>query len=123
MVVFDPDDWQTPRRVVVRGLDDDRVDVDHAFDVRWGGSVSDDAAYAGLSGRIAMVNVDDDVAGVLLSAPDGTLATSEQGDSAVLALSLATRPAAPVTLRLAVSDPSEAAISPAEITFTSADSQ
>ena len=117
VVVFNPDDWQSPRRVVVRGLNDDRVDVDQAFDVRWGGSISEDAAFAGLSGRVGMVNVDDDVAGLLLSAPDGTLATSEQGDTASLELSLATRPAAAVTVRLAVSDESEAIVSPTTITF------
>ena len=55
---------------------------------------------------------------VIIAAPD--LQTGEDGDTAVLSVSLATAPVYPVTITFAVSDPTEATLPVATLTFTAA---
>jgi hypothetical protein len=113
---FTADNWNVPQSVRVAGVDDTVVDGSQAYrvDLR---SVSADPAYASLTARVEAVNLDDDRAGLVLL--DGaTPATAEDGSGGTLAVRLASRPLAPVTLTLSSSDGSEGRPGTTTLSFT-----
>jgi hypothetical protein len=113
---FDPDDWQTPRAVVVTGVDDARRDGARSYQVLLGPSVSDDPRYAGRPIPPVLLLNRDDEAGLAVEAAL-PLATSEAGGRVTVQLALQRPPTAPVRLSLSSSDPGEAQVSPTELTF------
>jgi hypothetical protein len=120
-VTFDPLDWNVPRLVEVTGVDDAVVDGDVGFTVHLGPTASADPAWDGLAvAPVAGTNRDDDAPGVLLT-PDVGLLVTEAGGTDTFTVALRTAPSAAVTLDLAVSDATEVAVSPASLTFTTAD--
>jgi len=115
-----PEDWQIERTLTVHGVDDYRVDGDVAYQVTVSAAASPDSAYAHLAPiTLALTNLDNDVAGVQLSPAQGE--TSEQGAGASFQLRLTSEPEAPVSFALAVSEPGEAQVEPAALTFTAQD--
>jgi hypothetical protein len=65
--------------------------------------------------------VDDDVAGLTVTASEGTTTVTEGGSQDSLSVVLTAEPAGDVVLTVASSDPDEATVSAATLTFTPAD--
>ncbi len=112
--------WSTPQTVTVTGVDDQVADGPQPYVVSIGPAVSADAGYAGaqLPG-LPFTNTDNDVAGINIGTPSGT-STSEAGTSVTFTVALNTQPTADVTIPLGSSNPAEGSVSPAALTFTSA---
>jgi hypothetical protein len=66
-----------------------------------------------------VTNTDNDAAGITVT-PTSGLTTTEAGGTATFTVVLTTQPTADVTIGLSTSDITEGAVSPASITFTSA---
>jgi hypothetical protein len=116
-LTFTTDNWDAPQEVIVTGQDDTLADGDQIYGIDLGPTTSSDADYAGLTAPAVMaVNVDDETAGVTVSAVSGS--TTEAGDSATFTVVLNSEPTANVVLALATTDATEGTASPASLTFT-----
>jgi hypothetical protein len=118
-LTFTPASWNTPQAVTATGVDDAVDDGDIAYAILIGASASTDAKYSGIDVADAnLSNIDDDGAGILVSAISGS--TSEAGGSATFTVKLASQPTANVTIGLSSSDTTEGAVSPASLAFSAA---
>ncbi len=118
---FTSGNWNVAQSVTVSGVDDAVDDGDIAFTVLTGPAASGDAAYAGLDAAdVALSNIDDDGAGVLVT-PTAGLITTEAGGTATFSVVLTSQPTADVVIDLSSSDTTEGTVAPAALTFTSAD--
>eukprot|EP01063_Lacrimia_lanifica_P020171 TRINITY_DN2750_c0_g1_i2.p1 TRINITY_DN2750_c0_g1~~TRINITY_DN2750_c0_g1_i2.p1 ORF type:complete len:2588 (+),score=575.87 TRINITY_DN2750_c0_g1_i2:1293-9056(+) len=118
-VVFGAGDgsWNSAQTVTVTGAADDVDDGDIAYTIVTGALVSADANYAGmLAADVMVTNVDDDVAGITVSAPSSSSVT-EGGGEAEFSIVLDSEPTSPVTLSLTSDDTSEGELSVASVTF------
>lgn len=111
-LTFTPDDWNEPQQVNVRGLDDNLDDGDQAYNVTVEGS----GEYSGVNASVALRNLDNDTAAVIVSPTDG-LITSETGSSDAFNVVLATTPEASVTIDFGSSETSEGTVEPNSVTF------
>ncbi|MBA3684304.1 MAG: hypothetical protein H0W72_03585, partial [Planctomycetes bacterium] len=95
--------WNVPQIVTVTGVNDDIDDGNVNFTITTSNSVSTDVNYdAKPVPDVVVVNVDDDAAGVLVTA--GALALSEGGGSGSYTLRLTSQPAATVTISVRTDD-------------------
>lgn len=116
-VVFTALNWNTPQVFVVTGQDDDVADGNTSYSIITSATVSDDAAYNNRAvADVAMTNVDNDSAGILVVPTSGQ--TSEAGGSATFAITFTSRPTADVTIALTSSDTSEGTVAPGSVTIT-----
>ncbi|MBM7117349.1 Calx-beta domain-containing protein [Archangium primigenium] len=116
-LTFTPDDWSTPRQVLVTGVDDALADGPQAFSIRFEPSQSDDVRFSGLGlPPLSLINADDDTAGIVLTEASG--ATSEDGTRATFTVVLTSQPRADVLLGLESSAPGEGRVEPRELRFT-----
>ncbi len=116
-LVFGVGTWDTAQTVTVTGVDDEIDDGDVAYEIELSVSAAPAGSpYAGLTAEVAGTNSDDsDMAG--LSVPPGRLATSEAGATARFTVSLASKPAGPVTVSVSSSDAGEATAAPPSLVF------
>lgn len=118
-VTFSPSDWDTPQRITVTGIDDDRVDGNVSYDIVLAPASSSDPAYDGIDPPdVTVTNTDDDVAGILVS-PAGPLSTSESGGFASFEVQLTSEPIGSVAIALVSDHPSEGTLSDSDLTFDS----
>ncbi len=116
-VVFTALNWNTPQSIIVTGQDDDVADGNTSYSIITSAAVSDDTTYNNRAvADIAMTNVDNDSAGILVVPTTGQ--TSESGGTATFAITLTSRPTADVTIGLTSSDTSEGTVSPSTVTVT-----
>lgn len=116
-LTFTRDNFSAPQSVLITGVDDDVDDGDQSYAIDIVSIQSDDTRFAELLvNSVAVTNIDDETAGVLVGAVDG--ATTEWGDQASFSIVLASEPTANVVLALASDDPTEGSVSPASLTFT-----
>lgn len=116
-LVFTSADWSTPKTVTVTGVEDNYDDGNVAFDITLGSATSADANYQGKSAPSpSIVNEDNDTAALIVQNASGTH-TTERGGKVTFEVRLAARPKQAVTVPLAVSDATEASISPASLAF------
>ncbi len=102
-LIFTSENWNSPRRVVVRAVDDDDGEMDSAtisLTASGGGSGGND--HSGVSGEVRISVTDDESPGLVISSR--SLNLIENG-SATFTLRLVTKPNADVTVRFAVSPP------------------
>jgi len=117
-VTFTAANWDVAQVVTVTGVDDTIADGDVAYSILTADAVSSDGNYNGLNvADVAVTNVDNDTAGITVSAISGN--TSENGTTATFSVVLNTEPTDPVTIDLSSSDTSEGTVSPASVTFDS----
>ena len=112
---FSPDNWNTPQTVTVTGVDDTLADGDIAYEVQLTAN-SGDSQYQGRTAAAALVNDDNEVAGLFVGSISGH--TRESGESAQFSVSLANQPAAPVTITVQNLDTTEGQASPVTLVFT-----
>jgi hypothetical protein len=119
-LTFTPANALAPQSVTVSGVDDTVADGSVAYTVLTAPAVSANGAYNGLDGPdVAVTNTDDDAAGITVE-PTSGLVTTEAGGKATFTVVLASTPTADVTIALGSSNPAEGTVSPASLTFTTA---
>ncbi|MCL6501489.1 MAG: hypothetical protein K6T86_02310 [Pirellulales bacterium] len=119
-LVFTSANWNVPQTVTVTGVDDFVDDGDQAYFIVLGPVTSDDPLYAGIDpDDVAVTNLDDDTAGILVT-PTSGLITTEAGGTATFTVVLTSEPLADVTIDVASSNPAEGTVSTSTLVFTSA---
>jgi lipocalin len=119
-VTFTPANWNTPQTVTVTGVDDPMLDGNQPYTIVIGAATSADAGYSGIDpANVAVTNIDNDSAGITV-APTSGLYVSELADTETFTIVLNTAPTANVTIPLSSSDTTEGTVSPASVTFTTA---
>lgn len=117
---FQPWRWSEPQTIVVAGRPDRIVDGDRPYQIALAVEAPADCCYDGLTlPQIDLLNEDVDVANVVFSAR-GSLITTEHGGEAVVDVALSSRPKDGVEVRLNVTDPTEAEVTPTSVRFSAA---
>jgi hypothetical protein len=118
-LTFTSANWGTPQIVTVTGLDDLVDDDNIAYSIVTTVASSADLAFNHVNpGDVALINTDNDTAGIIVS-PTSGLVTTEVGGTATFTVRLNTQPVADVTLGISGSDTSEGAVSSTALTFNS----
>ena len=119
-LTFTSDNWNIPQTVDVTGVNDPFDDGDIAYTIVTAAAISADPGYNGLNPfDVTVLNIDNDTAGITVS-PTFGLTTTESGGTATFTIVLNSQPTADVTIGLSSSDTSEGTVSPASVTFTTA---
>ena len=120
-VTFTPADWSAAQTVTVTGVDDAIADGDVGYSIVTGAAASSDSRYSGMKATdVALINTDNDTAGIVVS-PTSGLVTTEAGGSAFFTVVLESQPLANVVVGLSSSDAAEGSVSPSALTFTPID--
>jgi gliding motility-associated-like protein len=122
-VFLDDTNWNTGVDLVVTGVDDNIIDGDIDDLINTGNVTSNtDSFYDGLTGgdvpQLTVTNVDDDVAGVNVSAISGD--TGEDGTQATFTVTLTSQPTGTVSIVLSSNNTGEGTV-PASVTIAAAD--
>ncbi|MEQ1661568.1 MAG: cadherin-like domain-containing protein [Thiobacillus sp.] len=119
-LTFTAANWNSAQQVTVTGVDDAVDDGDQAYSLQLQAATSADRNYNGLDAAdLALLNLDDDGAGVLVTPASG-LVTDESGVSDSFSVVLTSQPLADVVINLSSSDTSEGVLSTSALTFTAA---
>ena len=122
-LTFTPANWDTPRSVVVTGVDDALIDGDvlTTVTVSVDGPNSDDDYDPIADETLVVTTADDDGAGFVVTESGGATAVSEGGTTDDITIVLTAQPASAVRLDIEMSDPGEAVANPVQLTFTGVD--
>src|SRR5207244_3646325 len=113
--------WNTAQTVTVTGVNDQVYDGNVAYTIVTAPATSTDPNYNGFNASdVTVTNTDNDTAGITVN-PTAGLTTTEAGGTATFTVVLNTQPTADVTIGLSSNDTTEGTVSPASVTFTSAD--
>ena len=116
---FTPANWNTDQVLTITPVNNSVDDGDVTFTVTTSAATSADSKYNSLNPPdIQVTCTDDDVAGITVSAISGN--TREDGTTATFTIVLNTEPTADVTIDVESSNTAEGTVSPASVTFTSA---
>jgi len=117
-VTFTPLNWNAPQTVTVTGVDDALADGGQPYTIVTAAATSADAGYAGVDAAdVAVINTDDDSAGITVT-PTSGLSTTEGGGTDTFTIVLNSEPTADVTIPVGSSDLGEGTVSPTSVTFT-----
>ena len=120
-VTFTVANWATPQVITVTGANDAVDDGDIAYSIITSVNPASDATFAVLAvADVALTNLDDDTAGILLT-PIAGLTTTETGGAAAFTVTLTSEPTADVVVAVASGDATEGTTDVATLTFTPAD--
>ena len=116
-LTFTAANWNVAQVVTVTGVDDLVDDGSVAYSIVTAAATSADGSYNGLDAAdVAVSNLDNDTAGINVSAISGP--TSEAGGTATFSMALGSQPTADVTITLASNNLGEGTTSVASLTFT-----
>jgi hypothetical protein len=115
-LLFSTTNWSTSQSVTVTGVDDSVADGDQSYTVTVTGA-STDANYSKASITISLVNKDDDVVGLKITAASN-LQTTEAGGTVTFTVALTSQPTGNVTVAVSSSNTGEGTVAPASLTFT-----
>ena len=119
-IVFNSTNWNVPQNVQFTSADDSIDDGDVNWTAIFAAAVSTDPNYNGLNPPdTTLTNIDNDTAGISVSTISGTV-TSESGTSVTFSVALNSQPVADVSLAIASSDSTEAAVNTTNLIFTPA---
>jgi hypothetical protein len=112
-VDFTTGNWSSPQTITVTGVNDNLADGDQDYEITLGTPASTDAKYTVLDpDDVALTNVDDDSAAVVVEQPTAKETGEAAGAPEVnFVVRLTTIPSEAVTIDLVSSDPSEGTIS------------
>jgi hypothetical protein len=117
-LTFTAANWNRAQSVTVTGVDDQMADGAVAYRVLLGAAASADAVYSGMDAAdVAVVNADNDAAGITVT-PVAGLTTTEAGGTASFTVVLKSQPTADVVIPLASSDSTEGTLVIASLRFT-----
>ena len=106
--------------MTITGVDDLAADGPVTYNIVTAAATSTDPNYTGRNAaNVSVTNQDNDTAGTTVN-PTSGLVTTELGGTATFTVVLNTLPGATVTINLSSSLPAEATVSPAILTFTTA---
>ncbi len=118
-LTFTPANWNVNQEVTISPVNNFIDDGDVTFTVSTSPATSADGKYNSLNPPdIQVTCIDDDVAGINVSAISGN--TREDGTTATFTIVLASEPTNDVTINIESSDVTEGTVSPASVTFTGA---
>ena len=112
--------WNVVQTVTVTGVDDDVVDGPISFTVSFANGDSTDTKYDALVPSLVsdtLTNLDNDVAGIVVSSPSGGF-TTEAGGSVTFSVVLSSEPIDTVTVALSLTVPEEASLNVTSLDFT-----
>ena len=116
-LTFTKVNWNAAQNVSVTGVDDEIADGNQPYAVEFSAVTSTDATYAAIMpAEVVVINVDDDRAGINVSAISGP--TTEAGGTATFNVALASEPEDNVTVNFDTDDSSEGTVSSNALTFT-----
>ena len=116
-LVFTTANWAAPQTVTVRGVDDSVADGNQQYRAILGAAMSADMNYAGLDAPdVVLVNVDNDSAGITVSAAAGN--TTEAGGTTTFSVVLDSQPTADVTIPMSSSNTNEGTVMQSSLVFT-----
>lgn len=119
LLSFATANWYAPQMVTVTGVDDFAVDGGVLYSITFA-AASADTAYNGIAiASLTCANSDNDIADVIVS-PSANLVVTESAMVKTFRIVLARAPSADVTIGLTSSDLTEGTVSPASVTFTTA---
>jgi len=117
-VTFTSANWDDPQEVTVTGIDDVAVDGNIVYSIITAAAAGA-AEYVGINAAdVGVTNLDNEV-GITVT-PISGLETGEDETTDTFTIVLNTEPTANVTIALSSSDLTEGTVSPASVTFTSA---
>jgi len=117
-MTFTSVNWNTPQTVTVTGVDDLVADGNISYIVQFSPATSA-GVYNGVTpASQTLSNTDNDTAGHTFTAITG--ATTEAGGTATFTVKLNSQPLGNVNMALSTSDATEGTVSPASLTFTTA---
>jgi hypothetical protein len=120
LLTFTTANWATPQTVTVTGVDDAVQDGDKPYTIVLSAPGGVDPQYASLKPPdVSVTNLDNDTAGITVS-PTSGLVTTEAGGTAQFTVKLTSQPTGSVTIGLSSSNSAEGTVSPASLTFTTA---
>ena len=115
-VVFTPENWDIPRRIMVRGMNDHTVDEDESFELQLGPASSSDGRFDGkLSNAIPVTSRNTDVCELEVQL-DGSY-VYQTGSHVYASVTLRSRPAAPVEVQIQTDPETGLATTPETLTF------
>ena len=118
-LVFTRDNYNAPQTVTVKGVNDDMQDGNQPYHIVTEAAVSNDPGYSGLNAtNVDLSNIDDDSAGITVSAPNQPLTTTEGGGTATFTVVLNSQPNAEVNIPVQSSNPAEGTVSVNNLKFT-----
>ncbi len=92
-VTFTTGNWSTPQTVTVTGVNDAVADGNVVYTIVTAAAASSDGKYNGLDpADVAVTNIDDETAGITVSAASGP--TTEAGGTATFTVALNSQPTA-----------------------------
>ena len=120
LLTFTPSNWNVARTVTITGVDDPGVDGTQVagISIETVDNGTDDA-WDALSGSLTATNLDDDIAGIVITESDG-LTEAVEGSTDSFDVALNAQPLGDVVLDVLSSDAVEGPVSPARLTFTAA---
>lgn len=119
-LTFTAGNWNTPQTVTVTGVNDFIIDGNRTFSILTAAATSADSNYNGMDAAdVSVINGDDDTAGFLVT-PVAGLSTAETATTDTFTLRLTSEPTANVVIGLSSDNTAEGTVSPASLTFTSA---
>ncbi len=121
-LIFTSSNWSTAQTVTVTGVDDNLADGDKSYNIVLAAAVSTDTNYHGIDpADVSVTNTDNDTVGVTLSTSAVTVTeASGNSNTDTYTVVLNTRPTGTVTVTPTSSNSGVATVSPASLTFTSA---
>ncbi|MDA1017898.1 MAG: hypothetical protein O3A00_26005, partial [Planctomycetota bacterium] len=121
-LTFTPADWDAPQVVTLTGVNDFVIDGEQTslVTVSVVDAASDDDFDDMPDQTVNVTTADDDVAGFMTTLSDGTTTVIESGTSDTFDVVLDVQPDSDVVLSVSSGDTGEATVSPATLTFTSA---
>ena len=117
-LIFTPTNWNTPQTITVTGVNDDIDDGNVSTNITIAYK-SGDTNFSSVSSTVAVTTNDDsDAAGFTLSKSTATVTEAQTSDTFTVVLNA--QPTANVAFVVAAADATEVAVSPAALTFTTA---
>ncbi len=120
-LVFTPANWNLAQSVKITGVDDDESDGDVTYQIKLGPAVSADTRYDAMPvTSVSVTNEDNDAPDIPVSftVSATSLTIEESGKSASFTIVPTAQPIGDVAISLAVSDNTEATVSPNNIVFS-----
>ncbi|HEY0109197.1 MAG TPA: Calx-beta domain-containing protein [Fibrella sp.] len=119
-LTFTSANFNVPRTVTVKGVDDTVDDGDVAYSIVTAPATSTDPDYDGRNAPdVTLINRDDEAPGLLITPT--ALTVNENRGTATFTVRLVTKPIANVTIPVASSDTNQGTVAPTTLTFTPTD--
>jgi hypothetical protein len=118
-LTFTTANWNTPQTVTVTGVNDAIDDGNITYNIVLAAATSADGNYNGVNpSDVSVITTDDDAVGITASLISAN--TTEAGGTATFTVVLDSQPSANVSVGVSSSDATEGSVSPASLTFTTA---